>query len=113
MLLGAYTYAILTIPVESRNSVYSPPEIPAKKELITKARRLWWARLIPIASAAISSSRTLLRPGFRKVVFAVVIMAVVLFYRQGIMGTKEFSVEGIADFFKRKFSGKKEKKGGV
>lgn len=55
----------------------------------------------------------LLRPGFRKVVFAIVIMAVVLFYRQGIMGTKEFSIEGIFNFFKRKSSGKKEKKGGT
>jgi len=27
------------------------------------------------------------------VVFAVIIMAVVLFYRQGIMGNREFSVE--------------------
>ena len=32
--------------------------------------------------------------GFRKVVFAVAIMLIVLFYRQGIMGTKEFSWEG-------------------
>ena len=55
----------------------------------------------------------LLRPGFRKVVFAIVIMVVVLFYRQGIMGTREFSVEGIANFFKRKFGGNKKKKGGA
>ena len=37
----------------------------------------------------------LLRSGFRKVVFAVIIMIIVLFFRQGIMGTKEFSVRGI------------------
>lgn len=37
----------------------------------------------------------LLRSGFRKVVFAVIIMVIVLFFRQGIMGTKEFSVRGI------------------
>lgn len=74
----------------------------------------WWLRFLDNENLYIGGFHVpLLRPGFRKVVFAVVIMAVVLFYRQGIMGTKEFSVEGIADFFKRKFSGKKEKKGGV
>ena len=39
----------------------------------------------------------LLRSGFRKVVFAVIIMVIVLFFRQGIMGTREFSVRGIYD----------------
>ena len=32
-----------------------------------------------------------MRPGFRKVVFAVLIMLIVLFYSRGIMGDKEFS----------------------
>lgn len=39
----------------------------------------------------------LLRSGFRMVVFSVVIMIVVLFFRQGMMGTKE-----ITDFFRKK-----------
>ena len=34
---------------------------------------------------------TLLRSGFRKVVFAIVIMIIVLFFPKGIMGEKEFS----------------------
>ncbi len=52
----------------------------------------------------------LLRSGFRKVVFAVLIMIVVLFFRKGIMGTREFSVRGIYN----KLTGKKKKaeKGG-
>jgi branched-chain amino acid transport system permease protein len=37
----------------------------------------------------------LLRSGFRKVVFSLIIMVIVLFFRKGIMGTKEFSVRGI------------------
>jgi branched-chain amino acid transport system permease protein len=49
-----------------------------------------------------------LRPGFRMVVFSVIIMFVVLFYRQGIMGTREFSIEGIYRFFCKKFGKKKE-----
>ena len=44
----------------------------------------------------------LLRAGFRKVVFSVIIMIIVLFFRKGIMGTKEFSVRGIYNFFTRK-----------
>src|SRR5574344_475367 len=39
------------------NIASSAPEMPAKKELMTNAKRLWCARLMPIASAATSSSR--------------------------------------------------------
>lgn len=35
------------------------------------------------------------------VVFSVLLMVVVLFWRQGIMGQKEFSWDGIYNFFKR------------
>lgn len=42
----------------------------------------------------------LFRVGFRKVVFSVIIMLVVLFYRKGIMGDKEFSWDGLVRFFK-------------
>lgn len=54
----------------------------------------------------------LLRPGFRKVVFSIIIMIIVLFFRKGIMGTKEFSVRGIYNFLTGK-SGKKAVKGGA
>ena len=37
----------------------------------------------------------LLAPGFRMVVFSVVIMVVVLFFRKGIMGTRELWDLGI------------------
>ena len=39
------------------------------------------------------------RNGFRLVVFSAVIMVIVLFFRRGIMGDKEFSTERIAGFF--------------
>ena len=42
-----------------------------------------------------------MRGGFRMVVFSVIIMVIVLFYRKGIMGTKEFSWQGIINFFKK------------
>ena len=52
----------------------------------------------------------LLRSGFRKVVFSVIIMIIVLFFRQGIMGTKEFSVAGIRNFYVRKSNKEKGRK---
>ena len=52
----------------------------------------------------------LLRSGFRKVVFAVIIMVIVLFFRQGIMGTREFSVSGLVNKLTGK--GRKAVKGG-
>ena len=54
----------------------------------------------------------LLRSGFRKVVFSVIIMVIVLFFRKGIMGTREFSVQGICNFFTGKSGKKKAVKGG-
>ena len=44
----------------------------------------------------------LLRAGFRKVVFAVVIMIIVLFFPKGIMGEKEFSWERLRGRFARR-----------
>ena len=49
----------------------------------------------------------LLRNGFRMVVFSVILMVVVLFFRTGIMGDKEFSWDRIAARCKKLFGGKK------
>lgn len=43
----------------------------------------------------------LFRAGFRMVIFSILLMVVVLFYRRGIMGTNEFSWDGLARLFKR------------
>ena len=43
----------------------------------------------------------LFRPGLRMVIFSLLLMAIVLFYRRGLMGTKEFSWDGILHFFLR------------
>ena len=74
----------------------------------------WWLRFLDNDNLYIGSFHVpLLRAGFRKVVFAVIIMCVVLFYRKGIMGDKEFSIEGIANFFRRLGRKKKGTEGGV
>ena len=60
----------------------------------------WWLRFLDNANLFIGNFHVpLLRPGFRKVVFSIVIMAIVLFYQRGIMGDKEFSIARIKAFF--------------
>ena len=49
----------------------------------------WWLRDLDTGKFWFIESETILRPGFRMVVFSVVIMVVVLFFRKGIMGNKE------------------------
>ena len=44
----------------------------------------------------------LFRAGFRMVIYSVLLMVVVLFWRRGIMGTSEFTWEGLFGLFKRK-----------
>ena len=50
----------------------------------------WWLRGLD-AGRWLGISASFMRPGFRKVVFAVLIMLIVLFYSRGIMGDREFS----------------------
>jgi len=59
----------------------------------------WWLRGLD-AGRWLGISSSLMRPGFRKVVFAILIMLIVLFYSQGIMGSKEFSWESFLAWIK-------------
>ena len=49
----------------------------------------WWLRFLDQKQMIGSFEVPLLRNGFRLVVFSIVIMVVVLFFRRGIMGTRE------------------------
>ncbi len=65
----------------------------------------WWLRFLD--SGAIGSLQvSFFRDGFRKVVFSVVIMIIVLFFSRGIMGNKELSFAGLI----RKIQAKKAAK---
>ena len=68
----------------------------------------WWLRFLDNANTYLGTFHVpLLRPGFRKVVFSIVIMLIVLFYQKGIMGENEFSIAHLLKFFKslpKKFS---------
>ncbi|WP_277292373.1 branched-chain amino acid ABC transporter permease [Treponema berlinense] len=76
----------------------------------------WWLRFLDRTVTIGSFTVPLLRPGFRKVVFSIAIMAIVLFYQKGIMGENEFSISGIlkflkklkSKFFNKKIDGQKE-----
>jgi branched-chain amino acid transport system permease protein len=65
----------------------------------------WWLRFLD--SGAIGSvSVPFFRDGFRKVVFSVIIMVIVLFFSRGIMGDKELSFSGLLRAIKRKKAAK-------
>ncbi len=61
----------------------------------------WWLRFLDSGSV-FGLSVPFFRDGFRKVVFSVVIMIIVLFFSRGIMGDKEISFAGIIRKFKKR-----------
>ena len=65
----------------------------------------WWLRFLDSGSF-LGMEVSFFRDGFRKVVFSVVIMIIVLFFSRGIMGNKELSFTGIV----RKIRGRKAAK---
>ena len=74
----------------------------------------WWLRFLD--SGAIGSIQvSFFRDGFRKVVFSVVIMIIVLFFSKGIMGNKELSFAGLIRKIKAKKAAKavKTEEGGA
>jgi len=68
----------------------------------------WWLRFLD-SGGVFGVSVPFFRDGFRKVVFSVVIMIIVLFFSRGIMGDKELSFAGLIN----KLKNKKAKKAAV
>ncbi|MDO5436400.1 MAG: branched-chain amino acid ABC transporter permease [Clostridia bacterium] len=66
----------------------------------------WWLRFLDQKQMIGDFEVPLLRNGFRLVVFSVIIMIVVLFFRQGIMGTRE-----LPDLFRKRPKAKTAKGG--
>ena len=69
----------------------------------------WWLRFLDEAKYNLPGMN-ILRSGFRKVVFSVIIMVIVLFFSKGIMGDRELSWKRIGAFFKDPFGLKRKKK---
>ena len=81
---------------------------------LVTASKEWWLRFFDQPLVIGGWEVPLFRTGFRMVIFSILLMAVVLFYRRGIMGTTEFSWEGVRNipgWFKRKL-GRKNAAGG-
>ena len=102
------TYQILLVVVVGGIGSVSGSVIAA---FIYYASSEWWLRFLDLETYTASGARIpLLGYGFRMVVFSVLIMIVVLFFRKGIMGTREVSVyddiRKIGRFFTRKSAAK-------
>lgn len=105
------TYQILLVVVIGGIGSISGSIIAA---FIYYASSEWWLKFLDLETYTSAGTKLpLLGPGFRMVVFSVLIMIIVLFFRKGIMGTKEISVYDGFMKVKNKFSGRSEKKGGA
>ncbi len=93
----AMTYEILLIVVIGGIGSVSGSCIAA---FLYVAASEWWLRFLDAETFVGGVKVPLLRNGFRMVVFSVVIMIVVLFFRRGLMGDKE-----LPDLFKKRRKG--------
>ena len=100
----AVTYFILLIVVIGGMGSVTGSVISA---FLVIASREWWLRFLDKTTYIGDFRVPLLKTGFRMVVFSVILMVVVLFFRTGIMGDKEFSWDRIAARCKKLFGGKK------
>ena len=101
---SAMTYEILLIVVIGGMGSVTGSVISA---FLVIASREWWLRFLDKTTYIGDFRVPLLKTGFRMVVFSVILMVVVLFFRTGIMGDKEFSWDRIAARCKKLFGGKK------
>lgn len=99
---SAMTYQILLVVVIGGIGSISGSLIAS---FIYYASSEWWLKFLDLENENVP----LLGPGFRMVVFSVLIMIVVLFFRRGIMGTREISVYDSCVRIVRFFSGKGKK----
>lgn len=63
----------------------------------------WWLRFLDSEAYNFIPGLNIFRNGFRKVIFSIVIMVIVLFFSKGLMGDKELSLQGIKRFFANPF----------
>lgn len=80
---------------------------------IVTASKEWWLRFFDQPLIIGGWQVPLFRTGFRMVIFSLLLMIVVLFYRQGLMGNKEFTWDGLARFFRKLGKKPAQAKGGA
>ena len=107
--MSAMTYEILLIVVIGGIGSISGSCIAA---FLYIACSEWWLRFLDSGSIG-NVQVSFFRDGFRKVVFSVVIMIIVLFFSQGIMGNKELSFAGLIRKIQAKKAAKAAQAGGT
>lgn len=104
---SSMTYQILLVVVIGGIGSVSGSVIAA---FIYYASSEWWLKFLDVETFTKAGTKIpLLGPGFRMVVFSVLIMIVVLFFRKGIMGSREISVYDDLVKFGRFITGKSRK----
>lgn len=96
--ISTATYYILLMVVIGGMGSFTGSIIAALLVIFSKE---WWLRFLDSTMVINGFTVPLLRPGFRMVIFSVILMVVVLFFRRGIMGDKEFSWDAVASIFKK------------
>ncbi len=94
----AITYFILLIVVIGGMSSTTGSVISA---FVVIMAREWWLRFLDKETKIGDFQVPFLRSGFRMVIFSVILMIVVLFFKNGLMGNREFSWDRIIGFFKK------------
>ena len=72
----------------------------------------WWLRGLDAGNFLGIQSDTVFRSGFRKLVFSVIIMVIVLFFSKGLMGDREISLARLQKRMTKKPKAVKPSKGG-
>ena len=72
----------------------------------------WWLRGLDMGKFLGIESADVFRSGFRRFVFSVIIMLIVLFFSRGLMGDKEISFAGLIKRFNRRVKSAEGTKGG-
>lgn len=73
----------------------------------------WWLRGLDMGKFLGIESPNLFRSGFRRFVFSIIIMLIVLFFSRGLMGDKEISFAGLIRRFNRSRLARTAKGGGI
>ena len=94
---SAMTYEILLIVVIGGIGSISGSGVAS---FLYVAASEWWLRGLDMGRFLGIDSASVFRSGFRRFVFSIIIMLIVLFFSRGLMGDREISFRGIAGLFR-------------
>ena len=106
---SAMTYEILLIVVIGGIGSVSGSVIAS---FLYIAASEWWLRGLDMGKFLGIQAPNLFRSGFRRFVFSIIIMMIVLFFSKGLMGDREISFAGLVRRFSKRTKPAKAAKGG-